>query len=124
MFAEVEVQLGETRHVVALPVSAITYNPYGDAVFVLKPVSDSEGKGADPSSGEDTASKKVFVASRIFVKTGAARDAKVEIREGVKPGDIVVTAGQIKLRTTPAWSSTTRRKWQISLLRAPVQGNF
>ena len=98
MFAEVEVQLGETRHVVALPVSAITYNPYGDAVFVLKPVSDSERKGADPSSSEDTASKKVFVASRIFVKTGATRDAKVEIREGVKPGDIVVTAGQIKLR--------------------------
>jgi multidrug efflux pump subunit AcrA (membrane-fusion protein) len=32
------------------------------------------------------------------VKTGETRNAKVEIREGVKPGDLVVTAGQLKLK--------------------------
>ncbi len=32
------------------------------------------------------------------VKTGARRDAMVEILEGLAPGDMVVTAGQIKLR--------------------------
>lgn len=98
MFAEVTVQLGDTREVVALPASAITYNPYGDAVFVLKPAPDSAGDAAEPSSGEDTTSKKVFVANRIFVKTGDTRNAKVEIREGVEAGDRVVTAGQLKLR--------------------------
>ena len=32
------------------------------------------------------------------VKTGARRNAMVEILEGLAPGDVVVTAGQIKLR--------------------------
>ena len=32
------------------------------------------------------------------MKTGDTRSDKVEIREGVKPGDLVVTAGQIKLQ--------------------------
>jgi membrane fusion protein (multidrug efflux system) len=32
------------------------------------------------------------------VKTGDTRNAKVEIRQGVKPGDMVVTAGQLKLQ--------------------------
>jgi membrane fusion protein, multidrug efflux system len=32
------------------------------------------------------------------VKTGARRNAMVEIVEGLQPGDLVVTAGQMKLR--------------------------
>jgi membrane fusion protein (multidrug efflux system) len=98
MFAEITVQLGQTRQVVALPASAITYNPYGDAVFVLQPASDSRPDENEGTPGEDNRSKKIFVAHRIFVKTGDTRDAKVEIREGVKPGDMVVTAGQLKLK--------------------------
>jgi membrane fusion protein (multidrug efflux system) len=98
MFAEVTVQLGTTRQVVALPASAITYNPYGDAVFVLQPAPEPEPRAAEPSSGGDKGRKKVFIAHRIFVKTGSTRNAQVEIREGVKPGDVVVTAGQIKLK--------------------------
>lgn len=98
MFAEVTMQLGERREVVALPSSAIIYNPYGDAVFVLQPAPDSERGETKSSSGEDTASTQVFVANRRFVKTGDTRSDKVEIREGVKPGDLVVTAGQIKLQ--------------------------
>jgi membrane fusion protein (multidrug efflux system) len=92
MFAAVTVQLGDTREVVVLPASAITYNPYGDAVFVLQPAPDSEHHAA--GDGAQT----VFVAHRIFVKTGETRNDKVEIREGVQPDDLVVTAGQLKLR--------------------------
>ena len=98
MFAEVTVQLSDTREVVALPASAITYNPYGDAVFVLQPATDRERHAAEPSGGEGGGAQTVFVAHRIFVKTGETRNAKVEIREGVKPGDLVVTAGQLKLK--------------------------
>jgi membrane fusion protein (multidrug efflux system) len=98
MFAAVTVQLGDTREVAALPASAITYNPYGDAVFVLQPAPDRERHEADPPGGEGDGAKTVFVAHRIFVKTGETRNAKVEIREGVKPGDLVVTAGQLKLK--------------------------
>ena len=98
MFAEVTVQLGETRQVVALPASAITYNPYGDAVFVLTPAPASDPSAAGPSSRQDTVAKQVFIANRVFVKTGGTRQAQVEIREGVKPGDMVVTAGQLKIK--------------------------
>jgi membrane fusion protein (multidrug efflux system) len=98
MFAEVTVQLGHTRQVVALPASAISYNPYGDAVFVLQPASDSRPEANADISGADNGSQQVFVANRIFVKTGDTRDTKVEIRAGIKPGDMVVTAGQLKLK--------------------------
>jgi len=98
MFATVTVQLGDTREVVALPASAITYNPYGDAVFVLQPAPDRERHEAEPSGSEGDGAQTVFVAHRIFVKTGETRNAKVEIREGVQPGDLVVTAGQLKLK--------------------------
>jgi len=37
-------------------------------------------------------------ASRVKVETGQRRDAKVEVVSGLKPGDVVVTAGQLKLR--------------------------
>jgi RND family efflux transporter MFP subunit len=98
MFAEVTVQLGQTRQVVALPASAISYNPYGDAVFVLQPASDPGRDEDQGSNGEANGPKEVFVANRIFVKTGETRDPKVEILAGVKAGDMVVTAGQLKLR--------------------------
>ncbi len=98
MFAEVTVQLGQTRQVVALPASAISYNPYGDAVFVLQPATDPGRDEDQGSNGEANGPKEVFVANRIFVKTGETRDPKVEILAGVKAGDIVATAGQLKLR--------------------------
>jgi membrane fusion protein (multidrug efflux system) len=98
MFAAVTVQLGDTREVVVLPASAITYNPYGDAVFVLQPAPDPEHHAAGPSGGGGDGAQTVFVAHRIFVKTGETRNDKVEIREGVQPDDLVVTAGQLKLR--------------------------
>jgi hypothetical protein len=37
-------------------------------------------------------------ASRVKVETGARRDGKVEILAGLNKNDVVVTAGQLKLR--------------------------
>jgi membrane fusion protein (multidrug efflux system) len=37
-------------------------------------------------------------AQRVEVKTGVRREAQVEILQGLAPGDLVVTAGQLKLR--------------------------
>ncbi|MDQ5880375.1 MAG: rane fusion protein multidrug efflux system [Pseudomonadota bacterium] len=37
-------------------------------------------------------------AKKVVVKTGLRRNAQVEIVEGLKAGDVVVTAGQLKLR--------------------------
>jgi membrane fusion protein (multidrug efflux system) len=37
-------------------------------------------------------------AKKVLVKTGLRRDAKVEVLEGLRAGDVVVSAGQLKLR--------------------------
>jgi membrane fusion protein (multidrug efflux system) len=36
-------------------------------------------------------------AARVKVKTGLRRDARVEVTEGLQAGDVVVTAGQLRL---------------------------
>ncbi len=50
--------------------------------------------GADQYVFRVTADK----VARVKVKTGLRRDTQVEITEGLQAGDVVVTAGQLKLR--------------------------
>jgi membrane fusion protein (multidrug efflux system) len=83
MFSSVEVQLPVAEKVITVPLSAIVYNPYGNGVYVVeKPEKDGPG----------------LVVRQQFVQTGATRGDQVAITKGVKAGDIVVTAGQLKLR--------------------------
>ncbi len=86
MFAEIEVESRQTLAVLTVPETAIFYNIYGEAVYVLeKPeVSDSD---LDP--GYILAARQVRVAYRVGGFAG--------ISEGLKAGDQVVTAGQLKL---------------------------
>ncbi|MFA5040558.1 MAG: efflux RND transporter periplasmic adaptor subunit [Bdellovibrionales bacterium] len=81
MFAHVTVTTGEPIKQITLPQTAITYNPYGDTVYVAT----KNDKGA-------------IVAIQTFVKLGAARGDQVAIVSGIKEGDEVVTSGQLKLR--------------------------
>lgn len=85
MFADVAVRLPETRDVITLPQTAITYNPYGNSVFLVR-----EQEGDD---GETT-----LVAERTLIQTGAERGSQVQVTRGIEPGDQVVTSGQHKLR--------------------------
>jgi membrane fusion protein (multidrug efflux system) len=48
--------------------------------------------------GKDAAGKPRLVARQTFVTTGETRGDQVSILSGVKEGDTVVTAGQMKLR--------------------------
>ena len=82
MFGSVEVQLPVTARVITLPVAAIVYNPYGDAVYVVENAPDGAG----------------LVVRQQFVQTGATRGDQIAVTKGVKVGDVVVTAGQLKLR--------------------------
>ncbi len=85
MFATIRVGDGVAQQYITLPNVAIAYNPYGSTVFVVK----SAGKGAD---GKD----KMSVEQR-FVTTGMTRGDQVAITSGLKAGEVVVTAGQLKL---------------------------
>ncbi len=86
VFATVKIKDGSQRDYVTLPNAAIAYNPYGATVFVVK----DDGKGPD--------GKPKLVADQRFVSTGLTRGDQVAVTEGLKPGDVVVTAGQLKLR--------------------------
>ncbi len=80
MFAEIQLLSNRTRQLLTLPDSAISYNPYGDFVFVIQ--SGVQG---------------LTVHSRQ-VETGIKRAGRVEIVKGLHRGERVVGAGQIKLR--------------------------
>ena len=69
-----------------LPQAAITYNPYGDTVYVLK------------AAGKDDQGKPRFTVQQQFVKLGAARGDQVAVLSGLAAGDTVVAGGQMKLR--------------------------
>jgi membrane fusion protein (multidrug efflux system) len=89
MFVQTEVGLGPNRQVMALPASAISYAPYGDSVFVVADLKDSDGRAYRG-------------VRQQFVKLGAARGDQVAILSGIKPGDEVVTSGVFKLRNGAA----------------------
>jgi membrane fusion protein (multidrug efflux system) len=80
MFATVDIDLGEPKDYVTLPKTAIAYNSYGNIAYIVE--LKNEGKGT---------------AHQIFVKTGQTRGDQVAVIDGIKAGDIVVTAGQTKL---------------------------
>jgi membrane fusion protein (multidrug efflux system) len=85
MFVQAAVELPKQSDVVTLPQTAITYNPYGDSVFLI----DEEAGG----DGDER-----LTVERKFVRTGATRGDQVQILEGVEVGQRVVTSGQLKLR--------------------------
>lgn len=86
MFASVRIQYGEKNEQITLPQTVITYNPFGDTVFVV------EKNGVD-----DKGNPRLTVRQR-FVKLGATRGDQIAVLSGVKAGEIVVSAGQMKLR--------------------------
>ena len=77
VFARVRLILAERSEVPMVPEAALVPAP-GNVQFVYRV---EDGK-----------------AQRVMVKTGQRRDAMVEVVEGLVPGAVVVTAGQLKLR--------------------------
>jgi membrane fusion protein (multidrug efflux system) len=80
MFAQVQINSGQQNAVLTLPDTAITYNPYGNSVFLIQ-----------------TTDKGAIVQNRQ-VETGLSKAGRVEIISGLNAGDKVVSAGQVKLR--------------------------
>lgn len=87
MYANVLVDEGKPEQVVTVPQTAVTFSLYGDNVFVVVPASKVDPK----------AKAEELAIERRFVKAGQVRDSRVQIVNGLKPGDQVVTAGQNKI---------------------------
>ena len=98
MFATVEIDIGAPQRYVTLPKTAIAYNSFGDIAFIVRDL------------GENAQGEQQGVAQQTFVKTGPTRGDQVAVLSGIKDGDIVVTAGQVKLRNgTPVTINNTVR---------------
>jgi membrane fusion protein (multidrug efflux system) len=82
LFARVRLTLAERGNALFVPEQAI--QPQGDRTFVFTVRDQGEGKPK--------------VARQTEVKLGNRRRGEVEVREGLAPGDLVVTAGLLKIR--------------------------
>ena len=81
MFVEGHVVLDANREVVVVPQTAISYSLSGNTIYVVDDAKDAAG-----------------TAKLRLVRVGERRENDVAVLDGVKSGETVITAGQIKLR--------------------------
>ncbi|ORU92535.1 MAG: efflux transporter periplasmic adaptor subunit [Cycloclasticus sp. symbiont of Bathymodiolus heckerae] len=80
MFANISIILSKPLPVLSLLETAISYNTYGENVFIVLKRDD-----------------KTVVEQRA-IKTGVRRNGRIEILHGLSLGDTVVNEGHVKLR--------------------------
>jgi membrane fusion protein (multidrug efflux system) len=87
MFANVEVVLPTKTDVLSIPITAVSYAPFGDSVFVI-----------DEKKNEKSG-KMEQVLRQQLIRVGRAQGDFIAVTEGLKAGETVVTSGVFKLRT-------------------------
>jgi membrane fusion protein (multidrug efflux system) len=92
MFANLLILLPDPQPQVVVPESAITYTLYGNSVYVATAKKDADGKPQNTADGQPQ-----LAAEQRTVQTGERRDGVVVVSKGLKAGEQVVTAGQLKL---------------------------
>jgi len=90
MFVQVDVGVGASRDVIALPASAINYAPYGDSVYIVTDL-------VNPKTG-----KSYRGVRQQFVKIEGSRGDQVAVVSGLNSGEEVVSSGAFKLRNGAA----------------------
>jgi membrane fusion protein (multidrug efflux system) len=86
MFADISLFSQRETTVITVPETAVFYNIYGEAVYVLE---------NEPASDETAAPDYRLAARQIDVLY--RRDGIAGVRSGLEAGDMVVTSGQLKL---------------------------
>ncbi|WP_115710052.1 efflux RND transporter periplasmic adaptor subunit [Legionella sainthelensi] len=87
MFTRVEVDVGKKQSYLTIPQSAITFNPYGDIVYLVK-----------DSGKKDNKNQPILVVQQVFVTVGDTRGDQIAVLKGLHQGDVIVTSGQLKLK--------------------------
>lgn len=83
MFASIDIEQPVIHKALVLPTTAISYSLYGNSVFLIE---------------ENTNDKNKLFVKRVFVTTGDEQNNQVVITKGLKAGQQVVSAGEIKLQ--------------------------
>jgi membrane fusion protein (multidrug efflux system) len=103
MFTRVAIDTGAPQQLVTLPQTAITYNPYGDTVYVVEhrnppqSVQKTEAAAAAQAKKAHQPAPPSLYVREQFVTLGETRGDQVSVLKGVAPGDQIVVAGQLKL---------------------------
>lgn len=105
MFGRIDVVYDQRRDALVIPRAALIEEDGETAVFVLergappKPAAPTKGKPGEAVAAESKLpAAPVLVAKRRVVKIGYADGSRVEIRDGLKPGDRVITIGRNAVR--------------------------
>ncbi|MCX7114864.1 MAG: efflux RND transporter periplasmic adaptor subunit [Gammaproteobacteria bacterium] len=89
MFASAAVTLPPLEHVLVVPTTAISFSLYGNAVYLLSPLKTHE---------KTKQGLALYQVKRVFVQTGDQEGNETVIVSGLKAGDLVVGAGELKLQ--------------------------
>jgi multidrug efflux system membrane fusion protein len=100
MFTTTTVVLPDKPAVVTIPETAVDYTLYGDSVYLISEKKEDDGKTS-------------LTVVRTFVQTGKRVDGRAEILKGLKPGDRVVSVGQLKLQSGAAVTISADAQPQI-----------
>lgn len=106
MFGQAGLSVGAPLDGVEVPASAIAYSTAGDSVFVVRGAGGG-GNAADADADADASAQaeaaqagtaQTLSAHLRIVQVREERDGRVLVDSGLEAGDVVVTAGQHKLR--------------------------
>lgn len=86
MFAAIAITLTPENNKLVVPSTAISYSLYGNAVYLIKPIKTQKTESP------------LYEVSRVFVKTGDQQGNETVILSGLKKGDNIVSAGELKLQ--------------------------
>jgi membrane fusion protein (multidrug efflux system) len=86
MYVSIEIKAQKPKQYLTLPLSAISFDSFGEFVFLVK---KKLIKNKTPQ----------FFVEQIYVTTGMTRENEVAVMKGIKLGDVVVTGGQLKLKS-------------------------
>jgi membrane fusion protein (multidrug efflux system) len=87
MFATVSVVMPDKKSVLPIVATAVAYATFGDSVFVVEEQNNQQ-------SGETE-----LVLRQQFVQLGQRRGDFIDVVDGLKAGEIIVTSGVFKLRS-------------------------
>lgn len=116
MFASVEVEAGKPGQALVVPATSVIYAPFGDSVYLV-----AEQK-ADPAPAPAKApgDKPTLIAQQQFVRLGERRGDFVQILNGLKGGETVVSNGAFKLRNGQTIMINNALAPPVQFVPAPV----
>ena len=105
-YANIRVQVGTNSNALVVPTAAVQRGPNGEYVWLVTDTAPAVNASVAAKSAPNRARRKAasddkpakYVQMQPVSVAGEAGDSDLIIRTGLKPGDMIVTAGQFRLK--------------------------